>query len=183
MTNESNHENQGDHENHADYERQDVSVAGILYFLVGLAIFLLISQLVVSALYSILEKRSQAEQKPISPLIVNAPVDTRKLPMDYREYLKQSFPAPQLETDERTQLNGIIMAQEEKLNTYDYIDKQAGTVRIPIERAMELIAQRGLPVRDGAPSASTAMASAATNIPAGVPTAAKAAAKPKGKKK
>jgi hypothetical protein len=75
------------------------------------------------------------------------------------------------------------MAQEEKLNTYDYIDKQAGTVRIPIERAMELIAQRGLPVRDGAPSASTAMASAATKIPAGVPTAAKAAAKPKGKKK
>jgi hypothetical protein len=48
---------------------------------------------------------------------------------------------------------------------------------------MELIAQRGLPVRDGAPSASTAMASAATKIPAGVPTAAKAAAKPKGKKK
>jgi hypothetical protein len=170
MTNEPNHAN------HGDYERRDVSVAGIAYFLIGLAAFLLISHFVVTVLYSVLEKRSQAEQKPISPLVNNAPVDTRKLPTDYREYLKQNFPAPQLETDERTQLNSIITAQEEKLNTYDYIDQKAGTVRIPIDRAMDLIAQRGLPVR-------SEIASASTKIPTGMPAAAKAETKQKGKKK
>jgi hypothetical protein len=170
MTNEPNHAN------HGDYERRDVSVAGIAYFLIGLAAFLLISHFVVSVLYSVLEKRSQAEQKPISPLVNNAPVDTRKLPTDYREYLKQNFPAPQLETDERTQLNSIITAQEEKLNTYDYIDQKGGTVRIPIDRAMDLIAQRGLPVR-------SEIASASTKIPTGMPAAAKAETKQKGKKK
>ncbi|MGI9115076.1 MAG: hypothetical protein ACR2FX_08590 [Chthoniobacterales bacterium] len=34
-----------------------------------------------------------------------------------------------------------------KLNTYGWIDKQAGIIRIPIERAMDLIAQRGLATR------------------------------------
>jgi hypothetical protein len=33
------------------------------------------------------------------------------------------------------------------LATYDWVDQKAGTVRIPIDRAMELIAQRGLPMR------------------------------------
>ncbi len=39
------------------------------------------------------------------------------------------------------------MKEEQTLSSYDYIDQKAGTVRIPIDRAMDLIAQRGLPVR------------------------------------
>jgi hypothetical protein len=49
-------------------------------------------------------------------------------------------------------------------------------VRIPIDRAMDLIAQRGLPVR-------SEIASASTKIPTGMPAAAKAETKQKGKKK
>ena len=49
--------------------------------------------------------------------------------------------------DERGQLNDIRIKEEQTLDSYDYIDKNAGTVRIPIERAMDLIAQRGLPVQ------------------------------------
>jgi hypothetical protein len=44
------------------------------------------------------------------------------------------------------------------LATYDYIDQKAGTVRIPIDRAMDLIAQRGLPVRTQAAFAGEASA-------------------------
>ncbi|HTW57814.1 MAG TPA: hypothetical protein VMD99_06785 [Terriglobales bacterium] len=143
MTDEPNHATNG----HGDYERRDIGIAGVLYFLIGLAVFMLLAHLVVTSLFHYLDQRSKAEQTPVSPMVTNAPVDTRHLPTDYRDYLKQNFPSPQLEVDERTQLNGIITAQEEQLSTYGYIDKQAGTVRIPIERAMELIAQRGLPVR------------------------------------
>jgi hypothetical protein len=129
------------------YERQDIGAAGVLYFLAGLAVAGLLVYFIVRGLYSYLEKRSEAEQVPVNPLVTNAPADTRKLSVDYKDYLKQNFPSPQLEIDERNQLDRIRKDEAETLSTYDYIDQKAGTVRIPIDRAMDLIAQRGLPVR------------------------------------
>ena len=38
-------------------------------------------------------------------------------------------------------------AENKILHSYGWIDEKKGVVRIPIERAMELTAQRGLPVR------------------------------------
>ncbi len=34
-----------------------------------------------------------------------------------------------------------------KLNSYGWVDRKHGVIRIPIERAMDLVAQRGLPTR------------------------------------
>lgn len=141
---------------HGDYERRDIRIADVLYFLAALAFSGLIVYFVVSVVYRELEKRSLEQQPPVSPLVTNVPADTRHLPpqyktdaegTDYEKYLKANFPAPQLETDERTQLNSIITKQEDVLSTYGYIDQKAGTIRIPIERAMDLIVERGLPVR------------------------------------
>jgi hypothetical protein len=129
------------------YERRDIGVAGILYFLAGLALAMLLVYLVVDGFYSYLEKRNEAQQTPVSPLVTNAPADTRHLSADYKDYLKQNFPSPQLEIDERTQLDKIRVDEEQTLSTYDWVDQKAGSVRIPIDRAMDLIAQRGLPVR------------------------------------
>jgi|SRR5271166_3393952 len=126
------------------YERSDIGVAGVLYFLLGLAVAGLLAYFVVDGLYSYLDKRSQAEQAPVNPLVTNAPADTRHIARDYPQ---GAFPSPKLEEDERGQLNGIRLKEEQTLSTYDWIDKNAGTVRIPIDRAMDLIAQRGLPVR------------------------------------
>jgi hypothetical protein len=144
------------------YERSDIGTRGVLYFLAGLAVAGLLAYFVVAGLYSYLEKRSEAQQAPVSPLVTNAPADTRHIPpeyktdsesTDYEKYLKEKFPAPQVETDERGQLIDIRLKEEQTLSTYDYIDKTAGTVRIPIDRAIDLIAQRGLPVRTQAATA------------------------------
>ena len=129
------------------YERQDIGVAPFVYFLVALAVAGLLVFFLVAGMYHYLENRSQAEQAPVSPLVTNAPADTRKLSADYKDYLKQNFPTPQLEIDERNQLDKIRIDEEQTLNTYDWVDQKAGTVRIPIDRAMDLLAQRGLPVR------------------------------------
>lgn len=150
MSNQTHPENQ---QGNGGYERQDIGVAGILYFLLGLLVFGVFVYLVAAVMYSYLEKRSNAEQAPVNPLVTNAPADTRKLPVDYKDYLKQNFPSPQLEIDERGQLDKIRRDEEETLSTYNYIDKSAGTVRIPIDRAMDLIVQRGLPVRAQAKTA------------------------------
>jgi hypothetical protein len=133
------------------YERQDIGAAGVLYFLLGLAVAGFLVYFIVDGLYHFLDKRSEAEQAPVNPLVTNAPADTLHIPKqydgDYEKFLKENFPAPQLEIDERNQLDKIRKDEEKTLATYDYIDKNAGTVRIPIDRAMDLIAQRGLPVR------------------------------------
>ena len=133
------------------YERQDLSTAGVLYFLLGLLVAGVVAYFVVNGLFAFLQSRSDAQQTALNPLITDAPKDTRKLPPEYHgnyeEFLKKNFPAPQLEINERGQLNDIRLKEEQTLSTYGYIDEKAGTVRIPIDRAMDLIAQRGLPVR------------------------------------
>jgi hypothetical protein len=134
------------------YERSDIGVSGVLYFLAGLVLAGLLTHFVVDGLYSFLEKRSESQQAPVSPLVTNAPKDTRKLSAAYKDYLKQNFPSPQLEVDERGQLDKIRTDEAQTLNSYDWVDQKAGTVRIPIDRAMDLLVERGLPVR--APSTS-----------------------------
>jgi hypothetical protein len=126
------------------YERQDIGVTGVLYFLLGLAVAGVLAYFLVDGLYHFLDKRSETEQAPVNPLVTNAPADTRRVSKDYPQ---GAFPNPKLEEDERGQLNGIRLKEEQTLSSYDYIDKNAGTIRIPIDRAMDLIAQRGLPVR------------------------------------
>lgn len=142
---------------HGDYERRDIGPAGVLYFLAGLAIAGVLVYFIVNGLFWYFDKRFEAEQTPISPLMKNAPSDTRRIPPqyngDYEKYLKEAFPAPQLEVNERTELNDSRLREENTLSTYDWVDQKAGAVRIPIDRAMDLLSQRGLPVRSQAAAA------------------------------
>jgi hypothetical protein len=55
------------------------------------------------------------------------------------------FPGPRLQIDPGVDLATMRVRDARELNTYGWIDRQAGLVRIPIERAMQLIAERGLP--------------------------------------
>jgi len=148
MTNQTHPANPA---SHGSFERRDVGIAGVLYFLLGLAVAGLLVHFVVTGLFSFLDKRTEAHQTPVSPMVTNAPKDTRRLPPEYKgnygDYLNRNFPAPQLEIDERTQLNETLMKQEQELNSYGWVDQKAGSVRIPIDRAMDLVAERGLPVR------------------------------------
>jgi hypothetical protein len=137
---------------HGDYERSDIGVAGVLYFLAGLAVAGVLVYFVADGIFAYLNKRLETEQPTVNPLVTSAPADTRRIPPqygnDYEKYLKEGFPAPQLEVNERTELNDERLREENTLSTYDWVDKSSGTIRIPIDRAMDLLAQRGLPVRD-----------------------------------
>ncbi len=58
-----------------------------------------------------------------------------------------TFPQPRLASNERLEINDFRVHEEQTLNNYGWVDEQAGVVRIPIDRAMQLLAQRGLPTR------------------------------------
>jgi len=56
-----------------------------------------------------------------------------------------SFPRLQISAPE--DLKEFCAREAAELNSYGWLDKTAGVVRIPLHRAMELALQRGLPVR------------------------------------
>ena len=126
------------------FERQDLAPRGILYFLLALGVMTVLSLFGLRGLFEYLDHRSKTSQPEVNPLVTNVPSDTRHVAPGYPQ---STFPNPRLEEDERGQLNGIRLNEEKTLYSYDWVDEKSGTVRIPIERAMDLIVQRGLPVR------------------------------------
>jgi hypothetical protein len=141
MTDEPKHEVTS---GHGGFEHQDLSPGGILYFLLALGIATVLCMFGLRGLYVFLDHREKISQPAVNPLVTNVPEDTRHVAPGYPQ---QTFPSPKLEEDERGQLNGIRLNEEKTLYSYGWVDEKAGTVRIPIERAMDLIVQRGLPVR------------------------------------
>ena len=134
--------NQSNALDHNDFEREDLSPTGVFYFMAGLAIVGILIYFIVVGMYRFLDRYEREHQAVVSPLLAPQ-TDTRTVtPAD-----NQAFPQPRLEVSERTQLRDFIQKQDEILATYDWVDKDKGTVRIPIDRAMNLIAERGLPVR------------------------------------
>ncbi len=100
--------------------------------------------------------------------------------MNYRQILdqaQQTFPKPVLEHSEQTQYMEELKKENQVLGSYDWVDQKNGVVRIPIDRAMELVAQRGLPVvsqADSERAASGDNAAGSQNAKAAAPQKAKA---------
>jgi hypothetical protein len=113
----------------------------------------------------------------MSPLVPGQ-ADTRTITHDNT----LAFPQPRLEENERTQLHQFIETEDARLTTYNWVDKNKGVVQIPIERAMDLIVQRGLPVRPGSPEAQDSTQSQDTTTGATTTEAEQAKDKDKDKK-
>ena len=136
--------NTGAQPGHGGFERQDLQVSGILYFLLGLVVVIAICLVGLRGVFAFLDHREKTLQPPVNPLVTNVPTDTRHIAPGYPQ---SAFPNPKLEEDERGQLNGFVSNEEKTLYSYGWVDEKSGTVRIPIDRAMDLLVQRGLPVR------------------------------------
>jgi len=65
-------------------------------------------------------------------------------------------PGPRLQVNAQEDLHDYLQEQQQTLDSYGWVDQGAGVVRIPIDRAMDLVLQRGLPARGaaGSPGAS-----------------------------
>ena len=135
------------------YEATDVRVSGILVFLVALSIFAVVSAVLAYGIGKIIDARMAKEDGP--PSKWTKTVDVRQLGdmpnspelQNKVATLMQQYPTPRLQTDDGAQdITDLHSREDLLLNNYSWVDQSQGKVRIPIERAMDLIAQRGLPV-------------------------------------
>jgi len=132
-------------------EVSDVNVWAVGKFAIALVLLGILS---LAGLFALFRYFLQAYGGALAPVATNYQVDARKMP-----------PAPQLEVTERLDLARERAAEDKLLNSYGWVDQQAGTVRIPIERAIDMIAQQGLAARPQAPApASTATVPTASGM-------------------
>jgi len=129
--------------NDTEFEREDLGARSILLFMLWLGVALVVLGLAVKGTSVLMEGYERAHQPEVNPLKAAVGGDTRAA----SEADTRIFPQPRLEVIEGEQLDKDLTSQEEELNSYGWVDEKAGTVHIPIERAMQLVAQRGLPVR------------------------------------
>jgi hypothetical protein len=144
---------------HPGYEVEDVNVRGIAVFLAGLfgtvIIFFFFCYGMGKVINNLWAKQDGAATKwtiAAGTVPLGKGKDLASNPEIQQQQLQQitgNFPEPRLDVDDGNQATADLHAREDLLlEHYSLVDGQPGTVRIPIERAMELIAQRGLPVEN-----------------------------------
>lgn len=143
------------------HERNTVSARGVVRFLVALAVSLVVISAVVWGIFRLLARDAKSEDRPLSPAVASS---MARLP-----------PHPRLE-DRPLALRTELNAQEKaRLSGYGWVDKNAGAVHIPIERAMDLLVQRGMPAVPGNATAPAPAAAGAAGVPAAATTPGKPA--------
>ncbi len=144
----------------AGYEQSDVKVVGIIVFITALGIFVVVTAILCYGIGKVINARMNTEDGPNTKWTKT--VDIRQLGnlpnnpelQNKVAELTQQFPTPRVQLDDGNQDVADLHAREDLLlDNYSWVDASHSKVRIPIERAMELIAQHGLPV---APVAQTA---------------------------
>jgi hypothetical protein len=145
------------------YETSDVNVGGIVVFVGGLFGFVLIFFVFCFLMGRVINDGLNKQDGPANKWHAQASLTAgggANPKAEKRENLKSNaameqqelqqmttqFPQPRLQMDDGNQDVSDLHAREDLLlNYYSQVPGQTG-IRIPIDRAMELIAQRGLPV-------------------------------------
>lgn len=73
---------------------------------------------------------------------------THTAPLPMATSLPTAPPEPRLQRTPRLGLAAFKAQEKKELDSYGWVDEREGIVQIPIERAMELTVQRGLPARE-----------------------------------
>jgi hypothetical protein len=140
------------------YELRDINARGVVMFCIALAAGILVVTVVLWGVFHVFSQQAERREPQVSPMFRQGRA-------------KQDFPAPQLqppppapgEADNRyrpfitdaVDLQTMQQRERYSLNSYGWVDQNAGIVHIPIEQAMETLVRQGLPTRP-APQAAAA---------------------------
>ena len=113
---------------HIGHETTDVNVWAVGKFAIGLVVVCVVS---IGLLFGLLKFFQSREETGVANT-----VEPTKM-----------FPEPQLQKTPIPDLKAIRAEEDKLLNGYAWVDQRKGVVRIPVDRAIEVLAQRGLPTR------------------------------------
>ena len=110
------------------YEPKDVNPRSIAIFAIGLLVVIVAAMGLVWWILTSLDNRTEDEQAGQS-VVVEVPPAPRLQPN----------PVDQIPPERQLEL--LRTYEEETLNSYGWVDKEAGIVRIPIDQAMKLVVE------------------------------------------
>ena len=115
--------------NGSGHEQREVSVRTIVVSLVFLLLGAFLASVVTVGIFRYLH-------------------DTYQPDVAAKQALSQIPPEPRLEVAPAVQLQILQAHEDHVLSTYSWVDQKAGTVRVPIDRAIDMLAAKGLPSHD-----------------------------------
>ncbi|MGD0964067.1 MAG: hypothetical protein ABSA57_09230 [Candidatus Acidiferrales bacterium] len=124
----------------AGYEQSDAHIADLLKFGFWMAVVIAVTLFAMKWTFNYME-RTQTVSVPAGPF-----TRPRELP-----------PSPRLQAEPHQELKDYCEAEVKEMNSYGWINQRLHVVRIPIDRAMDLVLQNGLPVRAAGPTGAAAV--------------------------
>jgi hypothetical protein len=118
------------------HEERDISLRAVVIGGAGIAALVVVAVFGMRLLFDFYLAREIRRSPAANPLAV---AEGKRLP-----------PEPRLLPEPIEQLRILRTEEDATLGTYGWVDRPGGVVRIPIERAMELVAQRGVRVEEEA---------------------------------
>lgn len=124
----------------AKYEHTDIDPAIGYKFATWLTVAMVLSFAIVYGTFWFFERQAKsagatAQQFPLAQ------------PQPGGERTERPRPTPALQTQPFLDIYSLRQGEADRLSTYGWVDKEGGVARIPIDRAMDAVLQRGLPVR------------------------------------
>jgi hypothetical protein len=110
------------------HEEDEVVLRPVVIAGIALVVVLLLTGAAMFGLYHALAREEARLSPPANPL---AAAEGPRVP-----------PQPRLQTNPLKELEALRQRETETLTTYGWVDQNAGTVRIPIDRAIDILAQR-----------------------------------------
>lgn len=111
------------------YETRDVNLRAVLALAVGVAVMALVVHAALWFLLRSLHAAAGQSDPPRTPLAEDVTIP----------------PGPRLQQAPVRDYQAFRAREEAALDSYGWVDRRQGVVRIPIERAMELLVERGEP--------------------------------------
>jgi uncharacterized protein YxeA len=156
------------------HETRDISIGGVVTFLIALGTIMIVLAAILLGVFKLsnqyADKQNEelAKQNPWikAELDRDAKAQTQwkqeleKRGMELNAYNSearasvarvQRFAQPRLQSDDVYDMERLREAEDKQLTGLFYTDKNAGRVNLPIEQAMQLVVQRGLPSQAARP--------------------------------
>lgn len=162
------HHHGADDEGPIKHETTDINLEGVGKIIIGFVVFLIAVAVAMYGTFAVFQTRDAADQRDLGPMVERAePGRPRLFNKENQVALPDRIPAgPKLLTSEPANLRDFRTEQATRLQTYGWTDQGNRVVHLPIERAMALIVERGLPGASASAPGAEAAAGEGAETPA-----------------